>query len=81
KLAEITQGYSGADIAGLCREAATAAVRDDWKAKPVKMQHFEEAMNEIRASISEDDMKGFEATVDRMLRRQPGKSDILPGYV
>ncbi|MFW9800646.1 MAG: CDC48 family AAA ATPase [Candidatus Thorarchaeota archaeon] len=82
KLAEMTEGYSGADIAGLAREAAMAAVRDDWKPKPVEMKHFEEAMEETRASISPEDLKRFEAMADIVRRRMPTKKeDILPGYL
>ncbi|MFW9920180.1 MAG: CDC48 family AAA ATPase, partial [Candidatus Thorarchaeota archaeon] len=33
-LATMTEGFSGADIEGLTREAAMAAVRADWKSKP-----------------------------------------------
>ncbi len=82
QLAEMTEGYSGADMAGLTREAAMAAVRDDWKPKPVEMKHFEEAMEETRASISPEDLKRFEAMADIVRRRMPTKKeDILPGYL
>ncbi|MGY5875946.1 MAG: CDC48 family AAA ATPase [Candidatus Thorarchaeota archaeon] len=81
KLAEMTDGFSGADIEGLCREAAMAAVRDDWNAKPVEMVHFQEALFEIRPSISPDLVKGFQSMAEKVLRRQTGSTDeILPGY-
>ena len=82
KLAEMTEGFSGADIEGLCREAAMAAVRDEWKAKPVEMVHFQEALFEIRPSISPDIVKGFQSMADKVLRRQTGSTDeVLPGYL
>jgi transitional endoplasmic reticulum ATPase len=82
KLADMTEGYSGADIEGLCREAAMAAVRDEWKAKPVAMKHFEAAMDEVRPSISPDDMKRYEGVAELVKKRQPQKqSDVLPGYL
>ncbi len=82
KLAEMTDGFSGADIEGLCREAAMAAVRDEWKAKPVEMVHFQEALFEIRPSISPDIVKGFQSMADKVLRRQTGSTDeVLPGYL
>ncbi|MGY5852112.1 MAG: CDC48 family AAA ATPase, partial [Candidatus Thorarchaeota archaeon] len=74
KLAEMTEGFSGADIEGLCREAAMAAVRDEWKAKPVEMVHFQEALFEIRPSISPDIVKGFQSMADKVLRRQTGST-------
>lgn len=82
KIADMTEGFSGADIEGLCREAAMAAVRDDWKAKPVEMKHFEEAMNEVRPSISPDDVKRYLGLAEQVKKRQPQKDrDIPPGYV
>ena len=82
KLAELTEGYSGADIEGLIREAAMAAVRVDWKPKPVEMKHFEEALQEVRPSISPEDIKRFLNLADQVMKRLPQKStDVLPGYV
>jgi transitional endoplasmic reticulum ATPase len=81
KLADETEGYSGADIEGLVREAAMAAVRDDWKAKPVEMKHFEEALKEVRPSISPDDVKRFLALAEQVKKRKPQKDLDLPGYM
>ena len=81
KLAEITQGFSGADIEGFCREAAMAAVRGDWKPHPVEMEHFESALQEIRPSISQEDIKRYMTLADAVLRRQPAKRETPPGYV
>jgi transitional endoplasmic reticulum ATPase len=81
KLADGTEGFSGADIEGLVREAAMAAVRDDWKAKPVEMKHFEEAMGEVRPSISPEDLKRFLEIAEQVKKRQPQKDLDLPGYM
>lgn len=81
KLADQTEGYSGADIEGLVREAAMAAVRNDWKPKPVTMKHFEEALGEVRPSISPDDVKMFLALAEHVKKRQPQKDLDLPGYM
>ncbi len=53
KLAEKTQGYSGADIKSICREAGFIALRKN-KMQPVKvrMQDFEEALLLVSPSIS-----------------------------
>lgn len=82
-LSETTEGFTGADIEGLVREAAMAAVRDDWKAKPVEMKHFEEAMEEVRPSISESDANQYLAMADHILKRQSGSRQdaVLPGYM
>ncbi|TFH04630.1 MAG: hypothetical protein E4H14_14345, partial [Candidatus Thorarchaeota archaeon] len=80
-LAEMTDGYSGADIEGLCREAAMTAVRADWKAKPVTMKHFELALKETRPSLSPKDIERFAAIAESVKKRQPQESKVLPGYL
>ncbi|MGY5879840.1 MAG: CDC48 family AAA ATPase [Candidatus Thorarchaeota archaeon] len=80
-LAEMTDGYSGADIEGLCREAAMTAVRDDWKPKPVAMKHFELALEVTRPSLSPKDVERFAAIAESVKKRQPQESKVLPGYV
>jgi transitional endoplasmic reticulum ATPase len=53
-LAMKTEGYSGADIEGLCREAAMLALRNDIKANEVNKNHFEKAMRGISPSITKE---------------------------
>ncbi|MGF3584151.1 MAG: AAA family ATPase [Thermoplasmatota archaeon] len=59
ELAEKCNNYSGADIEGLCREAAMLALRSDIKAKEVKKTHFEQAMKTIHGGITEDILKYY----------------------
>lgn len=60
ELADTTDGYSGADIEALCREAAMLALREDMEAKKVHKRHFSEAMETIRASLTPDVEKYYE---------------------
>ena len=59
KLAKETDGYSGADIEAICREAALNAMREDIKAKKVTMKHFEKALKEITPSITKEMIKYY----------------------
>lgn len=59
-LATKTEGFSGADIEGLCREAAMLALRSNIKADAVKKSHFEQAMKGIGASITKELIKHYE---------------------
>ncbi|RLG90838.1 MAG: AAA family ATPase [Candidatus Hecatellales archaeon] len=48
KLAEITEGYVGADLEALCREAALTALRENINAQKVYWRHFEKAMETVK---------------------------------
>ncbi|WP_421078185.1 CDC48 family AAA ATPase [Methanothermococcus sp. Ax23] len=57
KLAEKTEGYTGADIEAICREAAMIALRENLNAEKVESRHFEEAMKKIRPSVKKNEME------------------------
>ncbi|MBI4360472.1 CDC48 family AAA ATPase [Candidatus Micrarchaeota archaeon] len=46
-LAKVTDGFSGADVEGLCREAAMVALRENVNAKVVEPKHFEKALSTL----------------------------------
>ncbi|MDI6841381.1 MAG: CDC48 family AAA ATPase [Methanothermobacter wolfeii] len=48
KLAEMTEGYVGADIEAVCREAAMLTLRENMEADEISMKYFKEAMNKIK---------------------------------
>jgi len=64
KLAKETEGYSGADIEALCREAALFALREDMKAKEITMKNFEKALKKIKPSITEDISTKYQKAVE-----------------
>ncbi len=64
ELADKCINYSGADIEGLCREAAMLALRSDIKAKEVKRVHFEQAMKTLRGGITEEVSKYYSKIKD-----------------
>ncbi len=55
-----TEGYVGADLEALCREAAMVAMRESRNADKVHMRHFDAALRIIRPSSSKDVMKWYE---------------------
>ena len=59
-LASKTEGYVGADIEGVCREAAMIALRKSMSVKKVSMEDFEEALEVVHASVDEDIIKTYE---------------------
>ncbi len=70
-IAAITEGYSGADLAALVREAALMALREDIKATEVKMKHFLMAKDRVTPSLSESMIKFYEDWLTKMRRRAP----------
>jgi len=70
RLAELTEGYAGSDIAMICREATLMPVREldasgdirnrDVKVRPVCMQDFLNSLEHIRSVISPEELKRYE---------------------
>jgi transitional endoplasmic reticulum ATPase len=73
-LAKKMVGYSGADIEGVVREAAILALRKDPKAKEVTMKHFEEALELVVPSITEDTVKYY-AEIGKKLRSRSRRDE------
>ncbi len=60
ELARRTEGYTGADIAAVCREAAILALREEFKVRPVEMRHFLEALKHVPPSLTREDIERYE---------------------
>lgn len=79
ELTEVTEGYVGADIEAVVREAAMLALREDMKSKEVKMKHFKKAIEKVRPSVTkeiEDSYKDLQnyfkaATARQMQKEKP----------
>ncbi|MEM1942489.1 MAG: CDC48 family AAA ATPase [Candidatus Caldarchaeum sp.] len=63
-LASRCEGFSGADIESLCREAALAALRRDKDTEKVYRRDFEEALLSVKPSISPQMMREYERIGD-----------------
>jgi transitional endoplasmic reticulum ATPase len=60
KLAAMTEGYSGADLESLCREAGLAALRRSPDAELVTWADFQEALKLVKPSINPQMLKEYE---------------------
>lgn len=67
-LAKSLEGFSGADIESLCREAAMLALREDMNTSIVKLKHFKGAMQKVHASITPEMMKFYEKAAEKFKR-------------
>ncbi|KAG9508726.1 Fidgetin-like protein 1, partial [Fragariocoptes setiger] len=72
-VASRTQGFSGADMANLCKEAAMEPIRtliklnpggvrdlDSAQVPPIQQVDFESALRQVKASVSGTDLSGYE---------------------
>ena len=60
KIAEMTDGYVGADLENLCREAGMMAYRANNDATTVSQTNFMDAMKSIKPSVDADVIKFYE---------------------
>ncbi|ABP51889.1 CDC48 family AAA ATPase [Pyrobaculum arsenaticum] len=83
ELARRTEGYSGADLELLVREATFLALREDINAKEVSMRHFEEALKKVRPSVAPDMLKFYETWLEkaRQLTVSPKAKATPPLYL
>jgi transitional endoplasmic reticulum ATPase len=67
KLADTTNGYTGADLEALVREAVMLALREKLEAREVSMKYFLEALKIVKPSLSEDIMEKYQ-NIEKTLR-------------
>ncbi|MBL7148026.1 MAG: CDC48 family AAA ATPase [Nanoarchaeota archaeon] len=83
KLAEKTEGYVGADIQSVCREAGLLTLREDFKAKEVKNKYFNDALKKVKASVSTEVMEEYKKLEEDYLTKTKaglGRKDV-PSYM
>ena len=59
-LAKRTEGYSGAEICAVCKEAAIFALRDSIEAKTVNGKHFDSAYDLVKPRLDCNSIKYYE---------------------
>jgi transitional endoplasmic reticulum ATPase len=80
-LAEKTEGYVGADIEAVCREAAIMALRKDIKAKNVPMEFFDEALEKVRPSTTKEIEESYKELEKHFRSAQGARmKDERPSY-
>jgi transitional endoplasmic reticulum ATPase len=89
-LARRTEGYVGADIEAVCREAAMAATREFVNSVPreemaesvgnvrISEEHFDHALEEVGPSVTDDVRERYEEIEDQFDHEEPdlGKGDV-----
>lgn len=60
-LIDRTEGYSGADIAAICKEAGLFALRESKSAKEVAMKHFEHSLSKVKPSLTPEEAREWDS--------------------
>jgi len=82
ELAKKTEGYVGADIESICREAAILAMRENMEAKEVTMTHFESALIKVRPSVTKEIEKAYEGLQDSFTQSKAKEMKLeRPAYM
>jgi transitional endoplasmic reticulum ATPase len=76
ELARRTDGYAGADLEALVREAAMLALRESFEAQNVTMRHFEEALKKVPPSVSKIDNERYQKIEENYLKQ--AKAAVVP---
>ncbi len=81
-LASLSEGYVGADIESVCREAAMLALRDNMKAREVTIEYFRKALDKVKPSITKDIEKTYEDMKDHFTKaRGKEMEEERPNYM
>ena len=78
-IASMTDGFVGADLAALCREAGLTAYRENPDAEFVTMDHFESAMKRVAPSVEPSVFESYERLGKDINKRRSGW-DNVPFY-
>jgi transitional endoplasmic reticulum ATPase len=65
-LAKSTEGYTGADLEALTREAAMLALREDIQTKEVKKKHFDDALKKVRSSVNKQTIEVYKKVEENL---------------
>ncbi|MCS7107420.1 MAG: CDC48 family AAA ATPase [Acidilobaceae archaeon] len=68
RLAELTEGYTGADIEAVVREAVMLKLRERFEAEPLRMDHFVKALEKVRPSLTKEVIARYERTYQELKR-------------
>jgi transitional endoplasmic reticulum ATPase len=84
ELAQMTEGYVGADIETICREAVLSALRKSMKTTKVKQAHFMEALERIRPSVTKETIENYRKMGEHLTSGIAGRKkeeEMAPEYI
>jgi transitional endoplasmic reticulum ATPase len=70
ELVRITEDFTGADIAAVCKKAGRFAMREDINAEKVRQRHFLAATEDTGPSVTSDIMSYYEKLKDELRKKR-----------
>jgi len=80
-LAKKTEGYTGADIRSLVREAAMLALRESRDAKHVSKKHFDEALKKVKPSVTRSTLDIYRKVEENFLKSAKAAVPLENSYL
>jgi transitional endoplasmic reticulum ATPase len=78
ELVRITEDFTGADIAAVCKKAGRFAMREDIKAEKIRMEHFQAAIEDTGPSVTSDIMGYYEKLKDELRKKRSKQIESRP---
>ena len=80
-LADETEGYVGADIEAVCREAVMRALRENFDIEEIEMRHFREGLKKVKPTITENIAQYYEKIEEQFKGgTKPAEPSAYIGY-
>jgi transitional endoplasmic reticulum ATPase len=81
EFAKKTEGYVGADIEAICREAAILALRESMSAKEITAKHFNDALKKVGPSTTQEIEEAYEKVREKFKQvRAKEMKEEKPNY-
>ena len=80
-MAKKTEGYTGADIEALAREAAMLALRESVDAKLVTKKHFDESLKKVKPSVNKYTLDVYKKIEENILQSAKAALPIAGSYL
>ncbi len=78
-IAARTDGFVGADLYALCREAGLTAYREDHGSESITMAHFKSALGRISPSVDQNTLKEYDR-IEKSIKKRRSGWDNVPFY-
>jgi len=80
-IADYTEGYTGADLEALVREAGMLALRETLKAKHVQKKHFDDALKRIKPSVTKGTIEAYKKVEENYLKSAKAAVPTTESYL